>query len=678
MIVRYRFAALAVAALLAGCKDSVLPKPEITDGVAPAVVLAQPGVEAGPNSRFVNTPRGKVAGTIKDDQQVTRATLQLNGGAEQPIAIQPGDSVSFLAEVELATDRDNSLVVHAYDAAGNRGSSETLLMTIDTVPPAPASVSTPVDGQTYSFVPGGTLFLYGTTDAYQVGFSLNGVSYGRGFYGRSACNFACFESPLINLLPGDNLLEVYTYDRAGNRAAKTIRFKWYELPAVRVTSPGTDWLAVAPDGQLRVAGSATHGQQVARLTWQANDGAEQEIAGAGGAAATFDFTVPLRQGPNQVKVNAYNSAGLKNSVVVEALRPLPSSTPGAWASLNVGSFGGCGLTVAGRSYCWGWFGLTWGSITDGPTPEAVPGSPSFASIVSGNLVRCGIGGDGTAFCWGMNENGVSLGTGSPASQPAPAPVAGGHRFARISAGDTRFACGTTVEGEAFCWGEGSDGQLGNGAIGSGARAAVPVAVAGGHRWKEVSAGLTHACGLTTTGAAYCWGNNSSTQLGNASSAASGSPVAVAGGHTFVAISAGGGSSCGLDAAGTAFCWGLLRAPGSPLTASPPAPVAGGLTFRSITVGYNHACGVTGAGRAYCWGSNDYGQLGNGSTQRETVAEPVAVAGGLTFTRLTAGYGFTCGVASNNAAYCWGYGLHGKLGNGTRANVASPVRMIDPA
>lgn len=677
MIRRYRFAALAVAALLAGCKDGVLPRPEITDGTAPTVVMAQPGVEPGPNSRAVNTTRGKVAGTIRDDQQVTRATVQVNGGAEQPIDIQPGDSVSFLAEVELAMDRDNSLVVHGYDAAGNRGSGETLLMTVDTVPPAPPSVSTPVEGQTYSFVPGGTLFLYGTTDAYQVGYSLNGVGYGRGFYGRSACSFQCFESQLTNLRSGDNVLEVYTYDRAGNRASKTVRFKWYELPSLGVTSPGAGWLAVAPDGQLRVTGNAAHSQQVARLTWQVNDGAEQEIAGAGGTAATFDFTAPLRQGPNLVKVHAYNSAGIKNTVEVEALRPLPSATPGVWASMDAGAFGGCGVTTAGRSYCWGWFGLTYGSITARPAPEAVPGSPSFAGVVAGNLFRCGIGADGAAFCWGMNEKG-NLGTGNPASQASPTPVAGGHRFAQISTGSTRAACGTTVDGAALCWGDGLYGQLGNGSIGPAAQAEAPVAVAGGHRWKEVSVGLMHACGLTTEGAALCWGSNSSAQLGTSSYPASATPVPVGGGHTFASISAGGGSSCALDAAGAAYCWGLLRAPAGPITASPPAPVPGGIAFRSITVGDGHACGLSAAGRAYCWGSNDYGQIGSGSMQRGIVAEPVAVAGGHTFTQLTAGDNFTCGVTTNRAAYCWGNGLFGRLGNGTRASVASPVRMIDPA
>jgi alpha-tubulin suppressor-like RCC1 family protein len=291
-------------------------------------------------------------------------------------------------------------------------------------------------------------------------------------------------------------------------------------------------------------------------------------------------------------------------------------------------------------------------------PEAVAGAPSFARVFSGKQLNCGIGGDGAAFCWG--------------SQPAP--VAGGHRFARLSLGGTPFACGTTVDSDAYCWGEGSAGQLGNGTT---VQSAVPVAVAGGHRWNDVSAGMAHACGLNTAGAAFCWGSNSAAQLGNSSYAPSATPVAVGEGHTFASVSAGGNSSCGLDAGGTAYCWGALRAPGGVISPAPPAAVAGGLTFRSITVGDDHACGLTTAGRAYCWGSNYWGQVGNGTSAAGMVAEPAPVAGGLTFTQLTAGYGFACGVTSNGAAYCWGYGVNGQLGNGGTGSSTIPVRMIDP-
>src|SRR2546428_3389795 len=63
----------------------------------------------------------------------------------------------------------------------------------------------------------------------------------------------------------------------------------------------------------------------------------------------------------------------------------------------------------------------------------------------------------------------------------------------------------------------------------------------------VSAGDSHTCGVTTEGAAYCWGDNSSGQLGDLTAASQPSPVLVAGGVSFAAVSAGYSHTCGVTA-----------------------------------------------------------------------------------------------------------------------------------
>ena len=97
--------------------------------------------------------------------------------------------------------------------------------------------------------------------------------------------------------------------------------------------------------------------------------------------------------------------------------------------------------------------------------------------------------------------------------------------------------------------------------------------------------------------------------------------------TFSALGAGDYYTCGLTSAGAAYCWGDNTydelGTGSPLSSATPVAVAGGLIFRALAAGRYHTCGLTSSGTAHCWGDNNEGELGTGSTTRS--ATPVAVA-----------------------------------------------------
>src|SRR5437773_2528962 len=79
------------------------------------------------------------------------------------------------------------------------------------------------------------------------------------------------------------------------------------------------------------------------------------------------------------------------------------------------------------------------------------------------------------------------------------------------------------------------------------------------------------------------------------------------------------------------------------------------------------------GAAYCWGANG-GALGDGSYMNSSI--PVAVSGGLSFSALAAGGGFTCGLTSAGTAYCWGNNTSGQLGNyPPNDNVGIPTPVL---
>jgi len=354
----------------------------------------------------------------------------------------------------------------------------------------------------------------------------------------------------------------------------------------------------------------------------------------------------------------------------------------AFTTLAAGGGHTCGMTTSNAVYCWGsnaWGELGIGIDRDGhpggdppsTTPVPVVGGLSFTSISLGVSESCGVTTGGAGYCWGLVP--------SPRSdfyRASPLAVGGGHTFTRISAGGVgpSHACDVSTSGAAYCWGQDGWGQLGDSAFGSAGKSE-PVAVAGGLTFTTISAGGLHTCGVTGSGAAYCWGDNRQGQVGDGSSTTFWIyPVPVAGGISFTTITAGRAHTCALTTDGTAYCWGSNTSgqlgDGSGAQQGTPVPVAGGLSFATISAGSEHTCGVTTSGEAYCWGANPDGRLGDGTTVQRATAVPVA--GGLRFSTISAGGAHTCGMTSERGAYCWGGNGTGQLGDGTTTGRLTPV------
>ena len=139
-------------------------------------------------------------------------------------------------------------------------------------------------------------------------------------------------------------------------------------------------------------------------------------------------------------------------------------------------------------------------------------------------------------------------------------------------------------------------------------------------------------------------------------------------------------TCGITTSGAAFCWGdnlfgeLGNNDGSTTKRTTPVAVFGGLTFSAISANEYHTCGIKTGGAAYCWGYNLKGQLGDGTTTDRLV--PVAVAGGLSFASLAPGDGdyHMCAVTSGRGAYCWGDGSFGAIGDGGSTSRLTPTAV----
>ena len=243
-----------------------------------------------------------------------------------------------------------------------------------------------------------------------------------------------------------------------------------------------------------------------------------------------------------------------------------------WASLasnlnNAGYFRTCGRTTSGDAYCWG--SGDYGANRNGVdsklrnAPVLVAGNQTWQSIATGDFHSCGVTGAGDFSCWGSNANG-QLGTGGPTNANiAVREIPGGRVWTDLAAG-TSHSCGVAQGGAAVCWGANGSGQLGDGdALTS---KGTPLAVAGGVVFASVRVGTDHRCGLTPGGVACCWGNNSQGQLGDGTTSSTvyrTSPGAVFSRPTpglltplsWSAIVTGDNHTCALTTAGVAYCWG---------------------------------------------------------------------------------------------------------------------------
>lgn len=179
--------------------------------------------------------------------------------------------------------------------------------------------------------------------------------------------------------------------------------------------------------------------------------------------------------------------------------------------LDAGAGHTCALTATGGVFCWGenYFGDL-GNATAGQRSDPVPVtnlSSGVQTIAAGGQHTCALKQNGEVVCWGARWGAT------------PTAIAGLPRDVRAIDAGFEHTYALAADGSVRCWGKNGSGQLGNGAFAPYYEIyETPVVVNGLSGARAVAAGGEHTCAITAAGGVVCWGNNSSGQLGNGTTA----------------------------------------------------------------------------------------------------------------------------------------------------------------
>lgn len=312
-----------------------------------------------------------------------------------------------------------------------------------------------------------------------------------------------------------------------------------------------------------------------------------------------------------------------------------------------GGNSGCMVGSDHLTYCWGTLFDSDIGVDLGPGIHALAGATSVNSVAIDRSVICTRRSDNGVRCYGGFYGG---GRGTDSVDVSDA----GPRFSLTSTGLSpaqaafgtalgyQFGCALRTDSLVACWGTRHRGQLG-GAVADSTqdcsgfspawcqRGAAPVA--GGHKYRQISAQVDHACATLISGGVECWGRKFGAAVGG---------------------------------------WFTTCTTASDCVNTPTAVTLPAAAIR-VVVGSEHACALLSTGDVYCWGDNTYGQLGR--TGASSVS-PVKVSGGFIFSTLSAGEFHTCAVeAGSGAIGCWGNNDSGQLGDGTTTDRDHPVAVV---
>lgn len=245
--------------------------------------------------------------------------------------------------------------------------------------------------------------------------------------------------------------------------------------------------------------------------------------------------------------------------------------------------------------------------------------------------------------------------------------------------DAKHSCAWERGRGVWCWGENSTGELGDGTRQSRSTPAAARIRSDDLVQLELGYGPDggYTCALSDEGTVQCWGANYAGYLGDGTNTSRELPAPVVELADVVEIASGSRHSCARRSNGSVKCWGFGEGcdlgDGGCFSAATPVDVVGVANAVQLAVGTQFSCVLTAEQTVVCWGGNSFGEAGVGN--QIAVLRPTQVPGLHDVVRVASSGANPCAQTRDGRVYCWGHNLYGFLGAGVSDEVvATPIEI----
>ncbi|MCZ8197615.1 MAG: T9SS type A sorting domain-containing protein [Flavobacterium sp.] len=298
----------------------------------------------------------------------------------------------------------------------------------------------------------------------------------------------------------------------------------------------------------------------------------------------------------------------------------------------------------------------------------------WKTLDADNFQVLGVSANGKLWGWGNNQYGV-LGDGTTDSRLIPTQIGTASNW--VTCATIRYdSFGIKSDGRLYAWGRNQFGIHGDGTTIS---KLTPTQIGTDTNWAKIAVSTEHCLAIKTNGTLWAWGDNIHGQLGDGTTTYRSTPVQIGTDTDWASITAGSLVSLAIKTNGTLYGWGSdaygLNGQNNVNPAiifNSPTQVGTDSNWKEVNTNYAHVVAVKTNGTLWSWGQNSYGELGNGSTNFNTIPTQI----GLDSNWLTATTGrHTSGaIKTNGTLWTWGRNFYGNLGDGTTIDRLSPNQI----